>query len=156
MILSFINIRKVPREMLKTSGFALSFHHLPRDLANVNEWKIMFDPYIINLLHGFLKMNSRAVTKPDVRIRSVQSIKPKSVTSNVTLMPWKRHNQNTCSEHTFFAEIQLPNLRIFQCIFFKIIELSCIKEGFYAIMCMFGVLSMALLACQYCPGFYHW
>ena len=35
MILSFINIRKVPREMLKTEG----------DLANVNEWKIMFDPY---------------------------------------------------------------------------------------------------------------
>ena len=48
MILSFINIRKVPREMLKTSGFALGFQHLPRDLANVNEWKIMFDPYIIN------------------------------------------------------------------------------------------------------------
>ena len=44
MILSFINIRKVPREMLKTSGFALDFQHLPRDLANVNEWKIMFDP----------------------------------------------------------------------------------------------------------------
>ena len=46
MILSFINIRKVPREMLKNSGFALSFQHLPRDHANVNEWKIMFDPYI--------------------------------------------------------------------------------------------------------------
>ena len=43
MILSFIN--KVPREMLKTSGFVLGFQHLPRDLANVNEWKIMFDPY---------------------------------------------------------------------------------------------------------------
>ena len=49
MILSFINIRKVRREMLKTSGFAFQFQHLPRDLANVNEWKIMFDPYIINL-----------------------------------------------------------------------------------------------------------
>ena len=46
MILSFVNIRKVPREMLKTSGFALGFQHLPRVLANVNEWKIMFDPYI--------------------------------------------------------------------------------------------------------------
>ena len=45
MILSFINIRKVPREMLKTLGFALGFQHLPRDLVNVNEWKIMFDPY---------------------------------------------------------------------------------------------------------------
>ena len=47
------NIRKVPRELLKTEGFrkvprelALGFQHLPRDLVNVNEWKIMFDPYI--------------------------------------------------------------------------------------------------------------
>ena len=51
MILSFINIRKVPREMLKTSGFALGFQHLPRDRANVNEWKIMFDPY--NKIHNY-------------------------------------------------------------------------------------------------------
>ena len=48
MILSFINIRKVPREVLKTSGFALDFQQLPRHLANVNEWEIMFDPYIGN------------------------------------------------------------------------------------------------------------
>ena len=47
MILSLINIRKVPREVLKTSGFALGFQHLPRDLANVNERKIMFDPCIV-------------------------------------------------------------------------------------------------------------
>ena len=32
--------------MLKTSGYTLGFQHSPRDLANVNEWKIMFDPYI--------------------------------------------------------------------------------------------------------------
>ena len=49
MILSFINIRKDPREMLKTEGFALGFQHLPKDLVNFNEWKIMFDPYINNL-----------------------------------------------------------------------------------------------------------
>ena len=46
MIVSFVNIRKVPREMLKISGFSLCFQHLPRDLVNVNEWKIMSDPYI--------------------------------------------------------------------------------------------------------------
>ena len=33
--------------MLKTSGYALGFQHSPRDLANVNEWKIIFDPYIV-------------------------------------------------------------------------------------------------------------
>ena len=35
MILSFISIRKVPRK---------GFQHFPRVLANVNKWKIMFDP----------------------------------------------------------------------------------------------------------------
>ena len=33
----FINIRNVPREVLKTEGEARGFQHLPRDLANVNE-----------------------------------------------------------------------------------------------------------------------
>ena len=45
---TFINIRKVPREVLKTLGFALIFQKFPRDLANVDEWKIMFDPTIID------------------------------------------------------------------------------------------------------------
>ena len=35
----FINIRKVPREVLKIEGEARGFQHLPRDLANVNEWQ---------------------------------------------------------------------------------------------------------------------
>ena len=35
----FINIRKAPREVLKTEGEARGFQHLPRDLANVNEWQ---------------------------------------------------------------------------------------------------------------------
>ena len=46
MILSFINNCKVPWEVLKTSHFALGFQHFPRDLANVNGWKFMFDPSI--------------------------------------------------------------------------------------------------------------
>ena len=32
--------------MLKTSAYGLGFQHLPRDLAHVNAWKTMFDPYI--------------------------------------------------------------------------------------------------------------
>ena len=40
MILSFINIRKVLERCWKPRA------NLPRDLANVNEWKIIFDPYI--------------------------------------------------------------------------------------------------------------
>ena len=42
-----------PSGKLKTSGLALGFQHFPRDLANVNEWKIMFDPSI-----EILKVNS--------------------------------------------------------------------------------------------------
>ena len=36
----------VPWKVLKTAAFDLGFQHLPRDLANVNAWKTMFDPYI--------------------------------------------------------------------------------------------------------------
>ena len=49
VILSFINIRKVPRE-----GFALGFQHCPPDLANVNKWKIMFGPSINRLKRTIL------------------------------------------------------------------------------------------------------
>ena len=45
MVFHCINIRQVPREVLKTAASCLGFQHLPRDLANVNAWKIMFDPY---------------------------------------------------------------------------------------------------------------
>ena len=31
---------------VETAAFGLGFQHLPRDLANVNAWKTMFDPYI--------------------------------------------------------------------------------------------------------------
>ena len=44
MVFHCINIRQVPREVLKTAASGLGFQHLPRDLANVNAWKIMFDP----------------------------------------------------------------------------------------------------------------
>ena len=49
MVFQCINIRQVPWEVLKTT-FGLGFQHLPRDLANVNVWKTMFDPYIANAM----------------------------------------------------------------------------------------------------------
>ena len=45
MVFQCINIRQDPWEVLKTAAFSLGFQHLPRDLANVNAWKTMFDPY---------------------------------------------------------------------------------------------------------------
>ena len=47
MVFQCINIRQVPREVLKTAASGLGFQHLTRDLANVNAWKTMFDPYIV-------------------------------------------------------------------------------------------------------------
>ena len=46
MVFQCINFRQVPWEVFKTAAFGLGFQHLPRDLANVNAWKTMFDPYI--------------------------------------------------------------------------------------------------------------
>ena len=46
MVFQCINIRQVPREVLKTAASGLGFQHLPRDLANVNVWKIIIDRYI--------------------------------------------------------------------------------------------------------------
>ena len=40
MVFQYINVCQVPREI------GLGFQHLPRDLANVNAWNSMFDPYI--------------------------------------------------------------------------------------------------------------
>ena len=45
MVFQCINIRQVPWEVLKT-GLGLGFQHLPRDVANVNAWQTMFDPFI--------------------------------------------------------------------------------------------------------------
>ena len=46
MVFKCINIRQVPQEVLKIEAEGIGFQHLPRDLANVNAWKTMFDPYI--------------------------------------------------------------------------------------------------------------
>ena len=46
MVFQCISIRQVPWEVMKTAASGLGFQHLPRDLANVNAWKPMFDPYI--------------------------------------------------------------------------------------------------------------
>ena len=40
MAFQCINICQVPREVLKTPASSLGYQHLPRDLANVNAWKM--------------------------------------------------------------------------------------------------------------------
>ena len=46
MVFQCIYICLVPWEVLKNAAFGLGFQHLPQELANVNAWKTMFDPYI--------------------------------------------------------------------------------------------------------------
>ena len=58
MVFQCINILQVPWEVLKTAAFGPGFQHLPRDLANVNAWKTMFDPYII----GVFRRNNMSQT----------------------------------------------------------------------------------------------
>ena len=60
MFFQCINIRQVPWEVLKTAAFGLGFQHLPRDLANVNVWKTMFDPYMVQ----HTKAKQRAAKRP--------------------------------------------------------------------------------------------
>ena len=50
MVFQCINIRQVPKEVLKTATSGLGFQHLPRDLANVNAWKTIFDLYSMTIL----------------------------------------------------------------------------------------------------------
>ena len=45
MIFQCINIPQVPWEVLKSEAEGRGFQHLPRDLANVNALKNMFDRY---------------------------------------------------------------------------------------------------------------
>ena len=44
---------------MKTSAFGLGFQHLPRDLANVNASKTMFDPYNIAKVLAYLGQDGR-------------------------------------------------------------------------------------------------
>ena len=56
MVFQCINIRQAPWEVLKTAASGLGFQHLPRNLANVNAWKTMFDPF--NIKYTFKNMLS--------------------------------------------------------------------------------------------------
>ena len=45
MFFQCINICQVPWEVLKPAALGLCSQNLPQDLANINAWKTMFDPY---------------------------------------------------------------------------------------------------------------
>ena len=53
---SLIRVFAVGMKRTWVLSYLLSFQHLPRDLANVNEWKIMFDPYS-NLMNFSILIN---------------------------------------------------------------------------------------------------
>ena len=41
-----LTFARVPQVVLETLGFVPAFQNFPQDIANVNEWKIIFDPSI--------------------------------------------------------------------------------------------------------------
>ena len=82
---SCINIRQVPWEVLKTEAEGRGFQHPPRDLANVNALKTMFDCYYCiktenicyisrNFLHYFVSLFhwclSNAISTDNARSRA--------------------------------------------------------------------------------------
>ena len=86
--------------MLKTSGYALAytlsyalgFQHSPQDLANVNEWKIMFDPYIQSGHSlGFNKYFEESMYLAQGHNPAIVKLKPKN--STFCAPPFRRKPQ---------------------------------------------------------------
>ena len=78
-----------------TFARSLGFQHLPWDLANVNEWKIMFDPYI--LWHIRSPLIQLIVTSISYHKSLVY---PKhTITVNVEISILAVHNHISCDAH---------------------------------------------------------
>ena len=75
MVFQRINIRQIPWEVLKTAAFGLDFQHLPRDLANVNALKIIFDHYI-NMCNtvALIMINSSSALSSTYNVIEAQTV----------------------------------------------------------------------------------
>ena len=83
-----INICQVLWEVLKTMASGLGFQHIPRDLANVNVWKTMFDPY--NLIEIYVaELGFKLAIPGSVVQTSYRLLKTiRWVAKNVDLIRW--------------------------------------------------------------------
>ena len=79
MVFQCIDILQVPRKVLKTAASGLGFQHLPRDLANVNVWKTMFDPYIANQKRKISYGKVPSVIKPYSETKSLSRMRSYSI-----------------------------------------------------------------------------
>ena len=102
MILSFISIRKIPQEVLKTSGFTLGYQHFPRDLVDVNEWNTMFDSSIKTLVSFF---NDDMFTKGSVQYVFVIAYERHHEKTGFLHMRKQRHR--SASLHYIYSKISL-------------------------------------------------
>ena len=84
MFFQCINIRQVPREVLKTAASGLGFQHLPRDLANVNALKKTF---LIPILFLYRRISAQAYPGSSMCFLSAQLPKNKvHVISQICLL----------------------------------------------------------------------
>ena len=101
MVFQCINICQVPWVVLKTAASDLGFQHLPRDLANVNAWKTLFDPYIsrTNLVLSWVEHKKSFITSESglktEKILKTRNMFVKPFAYNYTLIhakcqSWKR------------------------------------------------------------------
>ena len=107
MILSFINIRKVPLEVLKLSGFVLSFQHFLRDLAIVNDRKIIFDPSIVsdfvincvNYVSVYFSCSIQMILSYNIYRKDIAP----SVDINGKIDSGLRENTSNCGHHSLYT-----------------------------------------------------
>ena len=95
MVFQCINIRQVPREVLKTAASGLGFQHLPRDLANVNITKTCLFKCIENFISKQWKFSDKK--KSDILHISAQNID-----CEYSLEPPRWGGSNEYSQAMFF------------------------------------------------------
>ena len=105
MVFQCINIRQVPLEVLKTAAFGLGFQDLPRDVASVNAWKTMFDPYNIALK----KSNAR---RCDVRVLCKKQVICKSWTWTLASSADPEQTLQNMSDQDVHCLLKLWKLRL--------------------------------------------
>ena len=122
MVFQCINIRQVPWKVLKTAVSDRGFQHLPRDLANVNALKIMFDPYIeegdvtvtesksqhLQHLLTFLVLNELGASKTTF-LYELQGLSP-APNISVALLPVRRRKKDLSDPLLFGRRIIRRNI----------------------------------------------
>ena len=123
MVFQCIKISQVPWKVFKTAAFGLGFQHLPRDPANVNAWKTMFDPQSI-----LLSPSWKASWKASVSIAENIMLNSVEASTQPCLLPFITGNGSENSP-SYYRGSAAPLLWIWKDshVFLKSLATDCIK-----------------------------